>query len=54
MLEGQFKAESLLGTVSALLEHSEMLESMARASAALHIQNAVDRILELLLDLINK
>jgi UDP-N-acetylglucosamine--N-acetylmuramyl-(pentapeptide) pyrophosphoryl-undecaprenol N-acetylglucosamine transferase len=51
LLENQFKAESLLGVVSELLGHSERLESMASASASLHIQNAVDRIVELILDL---
>jgi UDP-N-acetylglucosamine--N-acetylmuramyl-(pentapeptide) pyrophosphoryl-undecaprenol N-acetylglucosamine transferase len=51
LLEGEFRAESLLGTVSELLGHTEKLRSMAMASAALHIEDSLDRIVELILNL---
>jgi UDP-N-acetylglucosamine--N-acetylmuramyl-(pentapeptide) pyrophosphoryl-undecaprenol N-acetylglucosamine transferase len=51
LLEDQFTAESLLGTVSDLLGHPDRLEAMASAGASLCVRDAVDRIAQLILDL---
>jgi UDP-N-acetylglucosamine--N-acetylmuramyl-(pentapeptide) pyrophosphoryl-undecaprenol N-acetylglucosamine transferase len=51
LLEGEFSAESLLGSVSELFRNREELGSMAAASTALSVPDATDRIVELILGL---
>ena len=51
LLEGEFKAESLFGTVTELLGRPDALRAMADRSAALAVPNATERITEIVLDL---
>ena len=51
LLEGEFNAESLLGSVSELLQNRHKLESMSSAGSALSVPDATDRIVDLVLGL---
>jgi len=51
LLEGEFRAESLLGAVSELLSRPELLAGMAEASAALGAGDATELIAEMVLEL---
>jgi UDP-N-acetylglucosamine--N-acetylmuramyl-(pentapeptide) pyrophosphoryl-undecaprenol N-acetylglucosamine transferase len=52
LLEGEFSAESLLGSVTKLLQDREPLEAMTASSRALSVPDATDRIVELILGLV--
>ncbi|MDO4750303.1 MAG: undecaprenyldiphospho-muramoylpentapeptide beta-N-acetylglucosaminyltransferase [Eubacteriales bacterium] len=54
LLEGEFRAESLLGTVSELLGRPETLAAMEQASAALVTGDPTERIADMVLELANK
>jgi UDP-N-acetylglucosamine--N-acetylmuramyl-(pentapeptide) pyrophosphoryl-undecaprenol N-acetylglucosamine transferase len=51
LIEGEFNADSLMGTVSELLNQPEKLESMSREMLKLGIPNAMDRIVDIVLGL---
>ncbi len=52
LLEGEFTADSLLGTVSELLHQEEKLSAMSAAMGRLCVENATERITDLILSLI--
>jgi len=54
LLEGEFTADSLLGTVSELLRSPADLEEMSRRMAALGVADAGERIVEIVLELASK
>lgn len=54
LLEGGFSAESLYDTVSQLLRDGEKKRAMERASRALGVPDATDRIVSIVLDLAEK
>ena len=51
LLESEFTADSLLGLVSELLHHPEELEAMAANMRAVGVQDATDRIAEIVIGL---
>ncbi|HIT31196.1 MAG TPA: undecaprenyldiphospho-muramoylpentapeptide beta-N-acetylglucosaminyltransferase [Candidatus Scatomorpha stercoravium] len=51
LLESEFTADSLLGLVSELLHHPEELEAMAANMRAVGVQDATDRIAEIVMGL---
>lgn len=54
LLEGEFSANSLIGLVSELLQDPEQLAEMSRAMAGMRVENATERIADLVLDLAAK
>ena len=53
-LEGEFDAESLLKEIDRLLQSPEELQSMSRAMASLSVPDATDKIVDKVLNLVNK
>ncbi len=54
LLEGEFDAASLLERVRSLLNDTEKLKTMSQAMYSLAVPDATDRIVSIILDLVNK
>jgi UDP-N-acetylglucosamine--N-acetylmuramyl-(pentapeptide) pyrophosphoryl-undecaprenol N-acetylglucosamine transferase len=54
LLEGEFDAESFLGTIRALLRDEEQLRGMSSAMASLSVPDATERIADVALSLAGK
>ena len=53
-LEGEFDAASLLTEIEGLLRDPAKLQSMSRAMASLSVPDATDKIVDKVLNLVNK